>query len=125
MKNSILIALSFIFMGLAANAQSMDNHLKHVVSFKFKETSSQQDIDKVVNAFRNLPNEIPQIKALEWGVNNSPENLNQGMTHCFTLTFLSEKDRDDYLPHPAHKAFGKILGPHLEKVFVIDYWAHK
>jgi hypothetical protein len=54
--------------------------------------------------------------------NNSPENLNQGLTHCFFLSFESERDRDAYLPHPAHKEFGKLLGPYLDKVVVVDYW---
>ena len=31
--------------------------------------------------------------------------------------------RAEYLPHPAHKEFGAILGPHLDDVLVIDYWA--
>jgi hypothetical protein len=58
-------------------------------------------------------------------MNNSPEHLNQGFTHCFFLTFKSEKDREVYLPHPAHKEFGRVLGPHLDKVLVIDYWTSK
>jgi len=28
-----------------------------------------------------------------------------------------------YLEHPEHKAFGKLIGPVLEDVFVIDFWA--
>ena len=49
--------------------------------------------------------------------------LNQGLTHCFFLTFRSQADRDVYLPHPAHKAFGALLKGHVEKVTVLDYWA--
>ena len=98
--------------------------LRHVVMFKFKDESSEDDIQRIIDAFANLQNEIPEIKDFEWGTNNSPENLNQGLTHCFTLTFDSEEGRAAYLPHPAHKAFGGILGPHLDKVTVIDYWTH-
>ena len=43
------------------------------------------------------------------------ENLQQGFTHCFVVSFLSEADRAEYLPHPAHKEFGQIFGPHLDK----------
>jgi hypothetical protein len=39
------------------------------------------------------------------------------------VTFKSEKDRDAYLPHEAHKAFIQIAGPHIDKVLVVDYWA--
>ncbi|MGE5945005.1 MAG: Dabb family protein, partial [Flavobacteriales bacterium] len=55
-------------------------------------------------------------------LNNSPEGLNKGFTHCFLVTFDSEEDRAVYLPHPAHKAFIDILSPHLDDVLVIDYW---
>ena len=97
--------------------------LKHVVLFSFKEGSSETEIQKVINTFADLKNKIKTIRSFEWGINNSPERLNQGFTHCFTLTFKSEKDRDDYLPHPDHKAFGKVLAPVLDKVLVVDYWA--
>jgi hypothetical protein len=110
-----------------SNAQSNkeSKSLRHVVLFKFKDSSSPADVKKVEDAFAALPSKLPQIKGYEWGKNNSPENLNQGLTHCFILTFNSEKDRDEYLVHPDHKAFGKILGPHLDKVTVVDFWTEK
>jgi hypothetical protein len=96
--------------------------LRHVVIFKFKESSSKASVDSVVNAFVALKDKIPVVKKLEWGLNDSPENWHQGFTHCFILTFANKKDRDEvYQVHPAHKAFQKILGPHMEKVFVVDY----
>lgn len=96
--------------------------LRHVVMFKFKDGTSAEDIKKVENAFADLPKKIKTIKGFEFGTNNSPEGLNQGFTHLFFLTFESEKDRNDYLPNPDHKAFGKVLGPYLDKVMVMDYW---
>ncbi|WP_341227543.1 Dabb family protein [uncultured Arcticibacterium sp.] len=96
--------------------------LRHVVMFKFKDDVAKEDVDAVVASFKNLPNEIPEIKGFEWGVNNSPEGLDEGFTHIFTLTFDSEEGRAVYLPHPAHKAFGEGLGPVLDKVLVLDYW---
>lgn len=110
---------------LTASAQNKANAkaLRHVVLFKFKDSSGPEDIKKVEEAFAGLSKKIKLIKDFEWGTNNSPENLNQGLTHCFFVTFASEKDRDDYLVHPDHKAFVEILGPHLDKVTVLDYWA--
>ncbi|MGD9127821.1 MAG: Dabb family protein [Planctomycetia bacterium] len=96
--------------------------LRHVVLFKFKEGTSQEDIQKVVDAFSALPEKIPQIADFEWGTDISPEGKSKGFTHCFFLTFANEADRDAYLPHPAHKAFGDVLRPHSEDVFVVDYY---
>jgi hypothetical protein len=97
--------------------------LRHVVLFKFKDSSSPEDVKQVEDAFRALPKKLKLIKSFEWGKNNSPENLNQGLTHCFFVTFKSEKDRDVYLTHPDHQAFVEVLKPHLDKVTVVDYWA--
>jgi len=106
-----------------AQAQKGGKFLRHVVLFKFKDSSGPSDVKKVEDAFAGLSKKIALIKQFEWGINNSPENLNQGLTHCFFVTFKSEKDRDAYLIHPEHQAFVEILKPHLDKVTVIDYWA--
>jgi hypothetical protein len=124
MKTALLLLtllLTNTFM-LTAQNSAQTKSLRHVVLFKFKESATSQDVEKVIAAFEGLPKQISQIKAFEWGVNNSPENLNEGLTHAFLLTFSSEKDRDDYLIHPDHKKFGGIVGPHIEKVVVVDYW---
>ena len=120
------IFIVFLLVTTAMAIQAQDNQsdvLRHVVLFKFKDSSTQADVTMVEKAFADLPSKIEEIKDYEWGTNNSPEGLNQGLTHCFLLTFSSEEDRDAYLIHPDHKAFGSILGPHLDKVTVLDYWA--
>ena len=109
--------------GANTNTEVVQKQLRHVVMFKFKDSTSTADIQKVEAAFRDLPSKIKEIKSFEWGTNNSPEGLNNGFTHCFFLTFASEADRAVYLPHPDHKAFGAVLTPHLDKVIVLDYWA--
>ena len=97
--------------------------LRHVVLIKFKDSSSPADIDKVVTAFATLPTKISEITGFEWGTDVSPEGKAEGMTHCFLLTFATAADRDAYLPHPAHREFGALVVPHIDKVCVVDYWA--
>jgi Stress responsive A/B Barrel Domain. len=125
--HTINFILALIFMistsGQAQNRKSQNQSLRHVVMFKFNDTSNAEDVKKVEDAFIGLSEKISLIKDFEWGTNNSPENLNQGLTHCFLVTFKTEKDRDAYLIHPEHKAFVEILQPHLDKVTVLDYWA--
>ncbi|NTS41143.1 Dabb family protein [Flavisolibacter sp. BT320] len=118
----ILTTMSTAIFAQTENAQP-GKQLRHVVLFSFKKTSQAGDVKKVEDAFRALPSKIKEIKSFEWGLNNSPENLNQDFTHCFFVTFSSEVDRAIYLPHPAHQAFVEVLKPHLDKVLVIDYWA--
>ena len=109
-------------MMMSANAA---DKLQHVVCFKFKAAATAQDIKQVEGAFQALKQQILQVVTLEWGTNISQEKRDKGFTHCFVLTFKNEKDRDTYIEHPAHKAFGKIVGPVLDDVFVIDYWSKR
>jgi hypothetical protein len=97
--------------------------VRHVVMFRFKAGTAAEDIQKVEAAFRALPTKIPEIAGFEWGTNISPEGKSDGFTHCFFLTFKDVKARDAYLPHPEHKAFGKLARPFFDKVMVIDYVA--
>jgi hypothetical protein len=117
-----VIALSLCMAVVAQAPKKGKSRLRHVVSFKFKDSATPADIKKVEDAFSGLKGKIPQIQGLEWGTNNSPEGLNKGCTHGWILTFGSEKDRDAYLVHPDHQEFGKLVKPLVADVFVIDFW---
>ena len=97
--------------------------LRHVVLFKFKKEVSKDQIQEVIDAFAALPKKIDQIEDFEWGTDVSVENKSKGFTHGFVVSFKTAKDRDDYLPHPAHQEFVKLVGPRLEDVLVFDFWA--
>lgn len=100
-------------------------NLRHVVLFKFKAGTSAEKIAEIEKAFAELPKKIPAIIDFEWGTNNSPEGHDQGYTHCFLVTFKDAKGREIYLPHPDHKKFVELAGPHFEAVHVVDYVAKK
>ncbi len=124
----ILSCLAFSILtfsyGQTMKKGSSSKVLRHVVLFKFKESTTPAQIKEVEKAFAALPSQIKEVKAFEFGTNNSPEGLDQGFTHCFMVTFASEKDREAYLPHPAHKAFVETyVKPYLDKACVVDYWA--
>ena len=122
----IFICISFVLLtSLCVNAQQDKKELRHVVMFGWKAGADSAAINRVVMAFKALPGKIKTIKRFEWGVNNSPENLNQGLTYCFLVTFASEKDRNDYIINPDHKAFTQLLPAIMEKVTVVDYWAQQ
>jgi len=120
-----LVLTTFLALAAGAGPVNEGKALRHVVLFRFKETTSAADKKKIQDAFRALPAKISEIRSFEWGSNVSVENLSQGFTDCFVLTFASEKDRDTYLVHPAHKEFGNIIGGALDQVLVVDFWAEK
>ncbi len=105
--------------------EKQEKLLRHMVIFKFNDDASVADVNRLNNAFNALPDSISVIQDFEWGINDSPEDFHQDFTHCYLLTFASEEDRDSvYTPHPAHQAFVERLQPHVEKVFVVDYWTN-
>lgn len=94
---------------------------RHVVCFQFKEDASEEEVQHIVDEFMKLEDKIDSIVALEWGGAENVEPLNDDFTHCFLVSFADKAGLEEYLPHPDHKAFVKILRPKLEKVFVFDY----
>ena len=70
-----------------SGVRNLDKQLAKMVRYAAKSIATEEDydikvsnsdIEKVENAFRDLPNHIPEIKDFEWGTNNSPEELEQG-----------------------------------------------
>ena len=125
MKLAILIGmlLGFVMAPLAPadEAPAAKGPVYHVVAVKFKEGTSPEKIKAIEQAFAELKTKIPFVQTLHWGTNVSPEQKNKGFTHCFVLTFATQKDRDAYLVDPAHKAFVELAGPSFEDVLVIDF----
>jgi len=118
-----------ILMFFAACAASDDGGeakvLRHVVLFKFKDNTPPEKIKEIEDGFRALPGKISVIKDFEWGTDIKKGKRPHGFSHCFLVTFADKSGLATYSPHPAHQAFVKLLKPHLDKCFVIDYWAGK
>jgi len=114
------IPLTLLFCGpVTADA----GQVRHLVIFKYKDGASAEQIQAITDSFRQLQQRIPGILTFEYGINNSPEGLNRGLTHVYMLTFADAAARDAYLPHPEHGKFGEMVMQTgiLDEVFVIDY----
>ncbi len=100
-----------------------NNIVRHVLICRTKTSATQAQFNAFITAFRDLTTKIDGIVGFEYGANNSPENLDRGMTHVILLTFANAQARDAYLPHPEHRKFAKWfteLGI-VEELLVIDY----
>jgi len=122
-KITLLLALSILFS--CSNLQKEEGVLKHVVFFKWHQSVTDEKINELCGVFAALPTKIDVIQDFKWGSDVSVEGLQKGFTHCFILTFASEKERDIYLPHPEHKALGEAIGPYLDDVMVLDFIVNK
>jgi hypothetical protein len=117
----LLSVLTLVCAVLTGSAVADEGPYRHVVLFQFKESASEENVAAIEEAFAALKGKIDTIEDYEWGTNVSPEGLNDGLTHCFFVTFKDKAGLEVYLPHAAHKKFVAMLKPHLEKAVVLDY----
>jgi hypothetical protein len=102
-----LLALT-VALSSCGGEKKQDKVLRHVVMFGFKPEVTAEQVKAVEDAFGELPSKIDLIKDYEWGTDCSPEGLQQGLTHCFFVTFHSEADRDGTSgPQRIRKSVGK------------------
>ncbi len=120
MKHLLTLATILLLM---TSSPAADAPYRHVVFFKFKDSATPEQVQSIEKAFIALAKKVDTVKGFEWGTNVSPENLNDGFTHCFFVTFADKAGVDVYLPHPAHAEFVSQLKPILDKVCVLDYVA--
>lgn len=95
--------------------------IRHILLIKFKKTAEAFQIEELRELFEMMPNKINGVLSVEWGLNDSPENLNQDFTHSVVMTFANEQGRQEYLTHPEHDALKEVFEPLLEDIIVFDY----
>ncbi len=121
---SLMVAMTMASVTATA-ADTSGKVLRHVVMYKFKDTTTPAQVQEVVAAFAGLPKKIDTIIGFEHGTNVSMEGKSEGFTHVFVVTFKDEAGRETYLKHPAHDAYVLVVKDKREKVVVFDYWADK
>ena len=83
--------------------------IRHVVLFKLAKGVNAAAVAKVFSALKDLQYKIPGIISISTGHDNSPEGIQRGHTHGFTVDFVDAAARDAYLPHPAHRQVGAMI----------------
>jgi hypothetical protein len=80
--------------------------IRHVVLLKLRDAAQAPQI---FTALKSLQSEISGIVDVRCGADCSPEGLQRGFTHGFTVDFVDAAARDAYLPHPAHQKVGAMI----------------
>jgi hypothetical protein len=94
--------------------QKVDNMIRHIVLHRFRADVSVNERTAIYAELESLRELVPGMLSMAYGANVSPEGKDQGFTEGFTMDFVDEAARDDYLGHPAHKAAGAKLVAALE-----------
>src|SRR5690554_800033 len=95
--------------------------IRHILLIKFKPEVTGPEIEDVRALFESMTTAVEGVEAVEWGLNDSPEGLNQGFTHAVLMTFADEQARQRYLPHPEHDALKAEFVPLVADIVVFDY----
>lgn len=99
----------------------MMSKVKHIVLLKFKEGTTEEQINKFFEDALDLSESVPGIDDYVSGVNCSQEGRNQGMTHAFIMTFTDIAARDAYVVHPEHEKFKATNMGIVENALAFDF----
>ncbi|KAL9389241.1 hypothetical protein Peur_017846 [Populus x canadensis] len=95
--------------------------VKHTLFVKFKDDVTREQIEKIINDFTNLVNQVEPLKSLHWGTNLGIHDLNFGYTHAFETTFDDLEGLQEYLDSPIVNKFAEGFLPTMSQQFVMDY----
>ena len=95
--------------------------IRHILLIKFKDSADLFEVAKLRTLFELMPTKVEGVVSVEWGLNDSPENMNKGYTHSVLMTFANEAGRQHYLSHPEHEVLKSIFAPLLQDIIVFDY----
>jgi hypothetical protein len=95
----------------------------HIVIMKFKAETTAEQIEAIFKTLQNLLDNklIPGLTEYSGGAYDSPEGLNKGFTHAFTMKFTDKESRDAYFPHPDHEVVKNMIVPSIDDVICFDY----
>ena len=95
--------------------------VKHIGLVKFKEGTSEEQINDLFSQLLDLSESVDGIEDYVSGPNSSPEGLNQGFTHGFVMTFTDAAARDAYLSHPEHQKVKDTFLPIIDSIAILDF----
>jgi antibiotic biosynthesis monooxygenase (ABM) superfamily enzyme len=88
----------------AQNKFGQPKTVLHVVAYKFKDATSENDRQKALDGIKDLARKIPGIKNI-WLKTN--RNQIRDFTGVYAIEFTSTETAADYAESPAHEAWAK------------------
>jgi hypothetical protein len=83
--------------------------IRHIVFTKLRTDLPANEIEEIFAELAALQPLLPGLLAFSGGPNLSPEGLDRGYSHGFTVDFTDAAARDAYFIHPAHQKAGARL----------------
>jgi len=98
--------------------------IRHIVLTKFKPETDERKIRAIYSRLSDLTDQLDGAKNFTGGRSESPENLERGYTHAFTIDFDGWAALNHYAGHPEHQALGAELQANavggIDGILVLD-----
>ena len=88
--------------------------IRHIVLIRFQPQVTEVEIDAIFAALPRWAAKLPGILAYAAGRSESPEQIERGYLHGFTIDFTGWDALQTYADDPDHKAFGAQLVAHAQ-----------
>lgn len=83
--------------------------IRHIVLTKFKPDTSEAKISEIYSGLAAVTDILPGATAFVGGRSESPEQIERGYMHGFSIDFDDWGTMQDYADNPRHKALGAQL----------------
>ena len=83
--------------------------IRHIVLTKFKPDISEQVISDIYDGLSALCEELPGAQHFTGGRSESPEQIERGYMHGFTIDFDDWDALKAYADNPVHQSLGRQL----------------
>ena len=83
--------------------------IRHIVLVKFRLGTPEERISRIFADLRAIKDKIPGVISISAGRSESPEKIERGYMHGFTVDFADWSALDTYQKHPDHKRVGEAL----------------
>ncbi|KAL4188178.1 hypothetical protein AMTRI_Chr09g42800 [Amborella trichopoda] len=97
--------------------RKMEGEHRHTVLAKFKENT---DLSVILGELQELVSKLDFVKSYEWGTAQEGKR-HQGFTHVFVITFFDANGLEEYVAHPAHRAYAIKFVEAVENLIILDY----
>ncbi len=98
--------------------------IRHIVLVRFRPEIGEPEIARIFAAIAPLANRLPGVLGHAAGRSESPEQIERGYLHGFTIDFADWDALAAYQADPEHKVFGGNLVAHatggIDGILVFD-----
>ncbi len=98
--------------------------IRHIVLTRFKPETTEEKIAEIYSGLAAVTKAMPGVTGFAGGRSESPEEIERGYMHGFTVDFADWAALQTYSDDPAHKALGAQLVDHavggIDGILVLD-----